>query len=133
MDELHPPSRVVAQRVRNRLIEYFELLASPGAQDRYEAAAPVPSLPNEIMNQWEDWSPGVLRSSAGPEVYSDDEAIELAHFGAAWERAASAMTEDSPSLAEVRDLAAWRGLCAAGAHALEVFGRRGRLPEDRET
>ncbi len=49
---------IVAHRVRNRVIEYLELAASPGEQRRYEAAVPLVHVPNELINQWEDWVHG---------------------------------------------------------------------------
>ena len=46
--------QLVHQRIRNRLIEYFELLSSEADLLDYEASVPI-NLFAEIINQWEDW------------------------------------------------------------------------------
>ena len=51
-----PSERLVAQRIRNRIIEYLELAASYAAQEEYQRVAPI-NVPSEVMNQWEDWVP----------------------------------------------------------------------------
>lgn len=51
--EPEPSPRLVAQRIRNRIIEYLELASSFEAQQH----APIAHVPNEVINQWEDWVP----------------------------------------------------------------------------
>lgn len=46
---------IAIQRIRNRVIEYLELASSFDNQSAYQAAVPYIHVPNEIINQWEDW------------------------------------------------------------------------------
>ncbi|WP_163543488.1 hypothetical protein [Occultella kanbiaonis] len=108
-----PTKRVVEQRIRNRLIEYFELASSFTAQLRYEAAAPIVHVPYEIINQWEDWTLGLDLWLDEAQVYTAEEKEALRRFQVVWDRAAEELRQE----AEL---------------ALAVFARRGRLPEDQE-
>ena len=45
---------VVMQRIRNRVIEYLELAATPEDLKKYQTKAPV-SVLNELIQQWNDW------------------------------------------------------------------------------
>ncbi|CAB5721081.1 Uncharacterised protein [Delftia tsuruhatensis] len=49
---------VALQRTRNRIIEYLELASSFDAQTKYQASVPGVRVPNELLNQWEDWANG---------------------------------------------------------------------------
>ena len=122
--------RVVDQRVRNRVIEYLELAASFEAQIEYDAARVV-NVPNEVINQWQDWVPVSPRLDPRVlEVYTAEELESLIQFQEAWELATNG--EGYPDLAEVQRLPSWIALRGAAETALAVFGRRGRLSEDRE-
>lgn len=127
--------RVVEQRVRNRIIEYFSTVGSADEQQRYERTAPpYVNIPRELINQWEDRVPTDPRSSRYEPLstLSQDEIQALREYQEAWERAAAAVPETLSSLAEVQELPAWRNLTQSAAGAAAVFARRGLLPEDLE-
>jgi len=129
--EAEPSRRVVEQRIRNRIIEYLELASSYEMQRDYQARAPV-SVPSEVINQWEDW---VHRPDFPPitsPVFSREEREAIAAFHQTWNAVADSTPNLLPSIEETLALPQWRELATAAARALQAFGVRGRLPEDRE-
>lgn len=131
--EPEPSPRLVAQRVRNRIIEYLELTSSFEAQRAYRERVPIADMPSEIINQWEDWVPAPPQhANWDPVVYSADELKAMDAFHATWDRTATATPSELPTLDEAQSLVEWRELRDAAAAASAVFNRRGPLPEDRE-
>jgi len=122
--------RIILQRVRNRLIEYFELASSSERQRAYHARAPV-SVSSEIMNLWEDWYCEPIDHYAGP-VFSDDERAALESFDATWTTVAEHTPDMMPALSELLGTREWELLRRAASDALDVFLKRGRLREDEE-
>lgn len=126
-----PSDQIVEQRVRNRLIEYFELAASYAAQREYEEAGPPHvHVPYEVINQWEDWVPHLDLVLEGSKVYTPEEKKALSTFKAVWEMTADAVADDYPSLEAVQAMTEWKAMRREAESALGVFSRRGRLPED---
>lgn len=120
-----PNAQLVEQRVRNRVIEWLELVAD------YEASPPSFDL-NEVLNQWEDWnphSPPNLESFRSP-VYTSSEAVLLVRVGHAWQEFCNetpkVITQESSELARPQ----WIQLVSAATSALSELRRRGKLPED---
>ena len=128
------PSRLlVEQRIRNRIIEYFELASSFEAQQQLERGS-IAHVPHEVINIWEDWNP--VDQSVWPgrlaHPYSEDEIAAMQRFNQEWEWVCSNTPDPMPSLAETQALPAWRRLREAAAAALAVFSVRGRFSEDVE-
>lgn len=132
MDESEPSERVVDQRIRNRIIEYLELVASFDDQLAYERKAPIAHVPYELINQWEDWLPRAFEAGRLPSVFAVAELHELREFQVVWELATSAIPDNYPDLRGVQVLPEWEQLRLQAARALGVFGVRGELSEDRE-
>jgi hypothetical protein len=134
MNEREPSRRIVEQRIRNRVIEYLDVVASFDAQRTYEREAPAfVNVPYEIINEWQDWVPEDRGTPATKVlgVYSPDEVEALRSYQAVWEAAAAVVPKDFPSLRDVQSLPEWELLARAAAKAATVFQRRGKLPEDR--
>ena len=129
---MNPTDRVVEQRVRNRIIEYFELTSSVALQSAYEKAAPIAHVPYEVINQWEDQLPNGPDAIVEPSVYTQEELDALARFHAVWNATAEAVPNNYPTLSEVQRLPAWERLRAEAESALTVFAHRGKLSEDHE-
>lgn len=126
-----PSERIVEQRVRNRLIEYFELASSYAAQAEYaEAAPPYVHVPYEVIEQWEDWVPHLDLVLNDSEVYTSEEKDALSRFQAVWEAATDAIADDYPSLDAVQASPEWEAMRREAESALAVIAKRGRLPED---
>lgn len=122
-------ARVIEQRVRNRIIEYLTLASSFEHQRKYQADVSAISVPNEVINQWQDWVPEQGLRTFGPPVFTFDELAALIAFSRTWEQVAHNTPNELPSLEETLALPAWAQLRTAAEAALNVFERRGRLPE----
>lgn len=124
---------MIEQRVRNRIIEYFELASSFAAQREYELAAPIAHVPYEVINQWEDWVPHDPRTVREfSDVYTAEEVEALKRFHVVWEETTKAVPDDYPSLRAVQAMPAWEELRREAESAQTIFARRGKLPEDWE-
>ncbi|MBL8682563.1 MAG: hypothetical protein JNK05_25570 [Myxococcales bacterium] len=119
----------IDRRLRNRIIEYLELVASFEFQREYQRIAPV-WVPNEVINQWEDrvGSPACLTFAASP-VYTLDEDRALRDFHEVWLEVADGTPDPLPELEETLRLPAWERLRAAAESALRVMMVQGYLPE----
>lgn len=133
MEDPKPSRRVVSQRIRNRIIEYFDLVASYEAQVEYEQRVPFVNIPYEVINQWEDSVPPLPNAPVDHlDVFSAEELREIDLFRSVWDAAADAIGKDFPSLAFVQSLPEWNRLRERAMTAGSVFQKRGLLPEDRE-
>ena len=128
-----PSRRVVEQRVRNRIIEYFDLAASFEAQVDYETAAPFVNVPYEVVNGWQDWVPIDPRTdSSHLHVLSDYEIRAMCDYHVVWDVVSDAVPNDYPNLSIVQALPEWDALRRAASQARAVFAVRGKMPEDHE-
>jgi hypothetical protein len=128
----NPSRRVVGQRVRNRVIEYLELASSFDDQLEYERVAPdfVP-IPEEIIEQWNDWVPGDPRQqTVFADVYSDAEVLAIKSFHETWQHVVDHTPSPMPPLRQTMALPEWNELREAASQALALFEQRGRMPEE---
>lgn len=132
MTQDQPSSRVVEQRIRNRVIEHLDVVASYSEQDEYARVAPV-YIPYELINQWEDWVLADPRTDSSVlKVYSEAEREALGAVQHAWKAAADALPNDYPSLESAQAMPEWAAWRDAAASALKVFSARGRMSEEEE-
>ncbi len=124
---MSPVSAQVRRRLRNRVIEYFETVASYDEQMKYQEAVPHVSIPRELICPWEDLIPGasLYEDYVPPEVTIEEQAAMVA-FNAVWENT----TDFVRPLEELIGTPEWERLRQAGETALAVFAARGKLPED---
>lgn len=128
-----PSSRVVHQRIRNRLIDYLKLASSYADQQDYAAAVPHVNVPYEIINQWQDWVPsGGFVDGGPPGVFSEQESEALRAFGSVWDEVADEVPDSYPSIEQMQALDSWQRLREAAAEALQVLEVRGQLSEHEE-
>jgi hypothetical protein len=128
-----PSRRVVDQRIRNRVIDYLELVASFADQVEYARTVPFVHVPYEVINQWEDWViTDPSRDSEISDVFTADEVATLGRFHETWEATVDAVPDEYPSLAVVQVLPEWERLRRDAESALTVLMRRGKMPEDHE-
>lgn len=130
-DEESPSDQVIDQRIRNRIIEYLELASSFEDQRIYQSKAPV-HVPNEIINQWEDWVPDPRRPHFSEPVFSREEQHAIIAYHHVWTEVCKATPKRLPSLEILFETAEWQRLRDAAVSASAVFAVRGRLPEDEE-
>jgi hypothetical protein len=132
MNEASPSQQLILQRIRNRIIEHLETLASFDAQRDYQLRVPKINVPYELINGWEDWVDGPAPTHFVEPVFSAAEREVVAVFHAEWNRAASDMPDTYPSLSEVQAAPYWSRLRDAAERALMVFEKRGKLSEEVE-
>lgn len=126
-----PPKEVVERRVRNRIIDYLELMTSQEDQEEYQRKVPYVNIPSELINQWEDWVPRTIPKGYYAEpVYTPAEAEAILAYHKTWDSVADRLPPGRQSLEEFVQTAEWRELRDAAVKALSVFQPRGRLPED---
>ena len=123
MSNTNVSRKIVEQRVRNRLIEWLEVLTS------YEADPPQFDL-NELLNQWDDWNPP--ESSYAADVYSATEVEHLALVAGALGGFCKATPPSISVEADALVTPEWMALVLAGRSALTELHLRGRLSEDVE-
>lgn len=120
---------IVLGRIRNQIIECLELAASSMEQVAYQAAVPQVHVPNEVINQWEDWVRPDWREYMTPPMFSQDEIGAIADFYGAWDSVVSSTPDPLPSLEVLMGTDEWLQLAQAAASALAVFQIRGLLPD----
>jgi hypothetical protein len=122
---------VVEQRIRNRLMDYFEIASSFAKQLNYQAKVPFVHVPNEMINQWEDWiRRDHLDDWYTEPVFSIPEQAAIRRYDAIWSNVADVMP-DLP-LSELIKTQTWEKLRSAAEEALKVFEVRGRFDDERE-
>ena len=121
---------IIERRVRNRLIEYFELASSFTAQREYEAAAPAVHIPHEVIEQWDDWTHHLDLVLLSSTVYSTEEKASIWRFRSVWEATVAALPDDYSSLSDTQAMPQWEVLRREAASALQVFSKRGRMSEE---
>lgn len=121
----HPSPQVILQRVRNRIMEYFELVADPNCLAMLSAAS--------VINMWEDWRSEPVSPLTYPDpVFNVHERDVMIGFDHAWELAADSTPDPMPEVHALRSLPAWQQLIDSAKAALSVFEVRGRLSEEEE-
>ena len=130
MSEDHVSPEVVDRRVRNRIIEHLEVASSFVEQREYQTRVSFISVPNELINQWEDWFVASEFDRYGPPAYTHEERTALMRFHLIWEAVADSTPNPLPDLEATLRLPEWVRLRKAAEEALEVFQQRGKLPED---
>ncbi len=122
---------LIERRIRNRLIDYLEIVSSFAAQQRYAEQVPNVNVAYEVINQWEDWVPaGEFDAAGSGDVFSKEEVAALVEFGKVWNKAADGIPDDYPLIADVQSLTLWQGLRSQAESTLRALEVRGRLPED---
>ena len=124
------PREVVDTRIRNRIMEYLQLVTSAAQQKHYQRRVPDVNVPAELICSWEDWMP-VEEGAQGfaLPVYSAEECEAIERYGRSWEVVVAATPEEMLSLEEFIGTTEWERLKQAAEDALSVFQRRGVFEE----
>lgn len=123
---------VVNNRIRNQIIEYLELASSFDEQAEYQLAVPHINVPNEIINQWEDWVTEDWRRNVTEPVFSKEEVMAVGKFYLAWDAVAAATPNPLPPLEVLWTSSEWQLLATSAEEALIVFQARGPTPESSD-
>jgi hypothetical protein len=119
-----PPPIMIEQRIRNRIFEYLEGVAE------YPLNSGVWDL-GDVINDWETWvdDPFEPRNFPSP-VFTSDEVRSMAITHVAWLKFADAFPKSTRDERAALSLPEWRRFRDSCANCVEVFGVRGRMPED---
>lgn len=123
---------VLAQRIRNRLMEYLETASSYDQQREYERNVPIAHVPHEMINQWEDLVDGGRLDWFEEPVFSPQEQEAIRTFHAVWDSVAKNTPKSLPSLSALIETEPWERLRQAAEMALGVFSVRGKFDEERD-
>ena len=117
-------SRLIEQRIRNRLFEYVEWVVEA------EHAPPGLGL-NELLNQWEDFvrRPVEVETFPAP-VFTEPEVEALKTLDSAWNRFCNATPATVLDERAAMSAPEWRDFVGAAKATAQVFALRGRLSED---
>lgn len=133
MSDQEISQQLLQQRIRNRIIEYLEVAASADEQRDYERRVPMAQVPNEMINQWEDWVNGDDLDWYSPPVFSEDERQALRNFQSIWLTVANETPDPMPhSIELLLGTPIWARLMDGAQTALATFEMRGRFDEDAE-
>lgn len=117
-------STLIQQRVRNRIVEYFEIASSFQEIGNFGAF--------EVIEMWEDWvNPADLTFLAEP-VFSLPEQDTIRQFCVIWEVCASETEENIFDTDSLSKIDSWQIFRNAAASALNVFFIRGKFSENSE-
>ncbi|WP_133485798.1 hypothetical protein [Aliiroseovarius marinus] len=114
--------QLLYQRLRNRVIELFEVVASVDAIARFGAF--------EIINLTDDLLP--LDYDDAPYVFSARERNAVLEFLKLVDLAANTVHEDTQDVAWLKRSREWVNLSKFAEHAVAIFTERGRLSEETE-
>jgi hypothetical protein len=133
MDEPPASTQLLQQRARNGIMDYLALAASADEQREYERRVSIANVPDEVINQWEDW---VREDDLGwyaPPVFSHEESEAIRRFHDVWDGVADETPNPMPdSIDLLIGTPAWNRLMAAAQVALDVFLKGGRFDQDVE-
>lgn len=116
--------QLVEQRIRNRIIEYFEIVvefdSDPGAM----------SL-NGLVNQWEMYVDHPFTPSEyPPPAFTDREVDVIRRVDVAWEEFCNTTPSRISDEGQAFMLPSWSAFVAEANAALAVFAERGKLSEE---
>lgn len=129
-EEIRPSRQVLLQRVRNRIIEYLEVASSFEEQKKYQDAAPQINVPNEVINQWEDWVSETWEAELVEPVFSSEERNAVKEIYAIWKDVVQLTPNPLPTLDTLFQLPAWQALREGASRLSQTFGKRGKLSEE---
>jgi hypothetical protein len=127
----NPPPRLIAQRIRNRIIETLELVSSFEAQFQYQSHQ-VCHVPDQVILWWYDWVGDPIRPDFPAPVFSPAEVEAMHRYHAVVESVCDHTPGRLPDLEHLVTTPVWQHLRSAAAEALLTFQLRGRLSEDHE-
>jgi hypothetical protein len=125
------PAETLYCRLRNRIIEHLQLVASAEEQLAYQQSAPIAQVSSELFNTWGDWvaDNAAIDQFTAP-VFSANEQLAVREFNAALGAVVSRTARDLPYIADFIGTADWQDLRMAASRALAVFQVRGPSPEN---
>lgn len=133
MDTMDDPSpMLLAQRVRNGIICYLEIVSSYEEQQAYERNVPIADVPAEVICMWADSVDGDQLGWFTEPAFSPSEQAAIREFHAVWKGVIEDTPQSLPALSELIGTEPWERLRIAAEAALAVFNVRGKLFDEPE-
>lgn len=125
--------QLLRQRIRENMIDYFEVASSAEEQLHYQRTVPIAHVPAEMIEQWADSAFADDFDWYSSPVFSDTENAAIRRFQLAWEGVAADTPRPLPGTVEaLLGTEPWGRLMAGARNALAVFEQRGRFSRDHE-
>ncbi|MCP3970986.1 MAG: hypothetical protein GY717_11855 [Rhodobacteraceae bacterium] len=121
---------LVAQRMRNRTIEYLEWVRTPQEHRAYQRAAPIANVPCEAINQWEDFMGADGLNEMSEPLYSGEEMGALREFHEIWDNVCTALPDALPPLDQLVGNSHWQRLTTAASTTHAMMMKRGPYSDD---
>jgi hypothetical protein len=125
---------VVDQRVRNRIIEYFELVSDKNKLLEYQNNVDFVNVLSELVNQWEDWFSidGYKNGWYDIPIYTKEERKALLSYHCLWSTVVHEMPNNIQTINHFLCSDWWLKIQKKAKSCLIIFMDRGFLDEDRE-
>lgn len=115
---------VVEQRVRNRIMEYLEIISE------YSSSPPPWDL-NETLNQWEDRNPEGTHYPSP--TYTERERVALMNVSKVWNLLCKATPQTISDENKIIETCEWKVFTQNSKVAFKILLERGRLSEETKS
>jgi len=102
----------VERNIKQGLIDVLKLFSSEKDQLEYQKNVPYVYIPDEIINQWQDWVDHDRKDRYRLDVYSQEELDAIWEFDSVWDREANRV-DSNLTMEEVQRSDSWRRLINA--------------------
>ena len=124
---------VIDQRVRNGLIQYFELASSEELLLKYQRDVPIAQVLVELVEQFEDWFKleHIKDGWYKEPTYTKEEIASILRFSEIWEMLLD-LPEYVDSIGNFLSSKYWPPFQKEAKQTLEVLMKRGYLSDEKE-
>jgi len=125
---------ILEQRVRNNIIEYFELYSNEKKLIKFQNDVPIAVVPNELISSWHDdfWLSAYDKGSYSFPVFSEEERKTLLVYNNLIDEIYGEIPNDICDINDVFKLPFWSKLKREAEIALSIFMKRGLFSDDIE-
>ncbi len=126
------PEIVVSQRIRNRIMEYFDLASSKEALFEYQDNVKSVNILNELANQWEDWFSieGFKKGWYVEPTYTKEECDALLSYHKLWDRVFDELPAEIETIEQFVNSNWWTRVQEKSKSGLAIFMKRGYFNEE---
>jgi hypothetical protein len=123
---------VVSQRIRNRIMEYFELASSKEGLLEYQDKIKSVNILSELANQWEDWFSieGFKKSQYVEPIYTKEECNALLLYHETWNKVFDEIPTEIETIEQFVNSSWWSIVQGKAKSGLAVFMKRGYFNEE---
>lgn len=124
---------VVSQRIRNRIIEYFDLASSKERLFEYQDNVKFVNILNELANQWEDWFSfeGYKKGWYVEPIYTKEESAALLSYHKLWDIVFDELPAEIQTIEQFVNSSWWPRVQGKAESGLAIFMKRGYFNEEK--